>query len=136
MNMKNQQELLKKKQAVLEAQIDAENKAAQRLAQLMKKNPRKKNEALNHLKKKKMLEQQFNQLDGMILNLDQTIFAMDKAQLNQSIVEAQKGANAALKNQMAGMDVGDVEDIAADTDDLIQDVNEIGDVLSQPQFDS
>jgi len=43
MNMKNTQEMLKKKQAVLEAKIDAETKNAQRLAQLMKTNPRKKN---------------------------------------------------------------------------------------------
>ena len=35
-------------------------------------------EALSHLKKKKMYEQQFNQLDGQILNLDQTIFALEK----------------------------------------------------------
>ena len=35
-------------------------------------------EALNALKKKKAYEQQFNQLDGQILNLDQTIFALEK----------------------------------------------------------
>ena len=45
MNMKNTQEMLKKKQAVLEAKIETETKNAQRLAQLMKTNPRKKNGA-------------------------------------------------------------------------------------------
>jgi hypothetical protein len=35
-------------------------------------------EALMHLKKKKLYEQQVQQLDGQILNLDQTIFAIEK----------------------------------------------------------
>jgi len=43
MNMKNTQEMLKKKQAVLEAKIDTEAQNAKRLAALMKTNPRKKN---------------------------------------------------------------------------------------------
>ena len=43
MNMKNTQEMLKKKQAVLEAKITTETENAKRLAVLMKTNPRKKN---------------------------------------------------------------------------------------------
>merc|ERR1712100_160205 len=137
MNMKNTQEMLKKKQAVLEAKIETETKNAQRLAQLMKTNSRKKNEALSHLKKKKMYEQQFNQLDGQILNLDQTIFALEKSEINKTIIESQRNANQALARQVAEMgDVVDVEDMMADLDENMNEVNEVGDILSQPQFDN
>ena len=60
-------------------------------------------EALNALKKKKLYEGQFNQLDGQILNLDQTIFALEKSIINQEIVQAQKAASHTLKDQVAQM---------------------------------
>ena len=44
-NMKNTQKMLNKKKAVLKAKIETETKNAQRLAQLMKTNSRKKNGA-------------------------------------------------------------------------------------------
>merc|ERR1711988_1853799 len=100
-NMKSTQEMLKKKQSVLEAKISSEADNAKRLASLMKTNPRKKNEAMMHLKRKKMYETQFNQLDNQILNLDQTIFAMEKSMLNETIINSQKEANRVLKQQLA-----------------------------------
>jgi len=33
-------------------------------------------------------------------------------------------------------DVGDVEEIMADLDENMNEVNEVGDILSQPQFDN
>merc|ERR1719478_1764705 len=50
-NMKSTQDLLRKKQQVLEAKIQGETENAARLAKLMKTNPRKKSEALMHLNK-------------------------------------------------------------------------------------
>lgn len=52
------------------------------------------------LKRKKMMENQYNQLDSQILNLDQTMFAMEKAILNQQIISAQSGAARVLKDQI------------------------------------
>ena len=36
----------------------------------------------------------------------------------------------------SGRDVGDVEDMMADRDEDINEVNEVSDILSQPQFDN
>merc|ERR1712093_192804 len=134
-NMKGTQDTLRKNQAVLESKIQTEKQNAIRLQQLMKTNPRKKNEALAAMKKMKMYEQQFNQLDGNILNLEQTIFALEKSIMNEEIIKAQRQANTTLKDQVAQMgDVGDVEDLMADIDENMNEVNEVGDILAQDQF--
>merc|ERR1712146_455458 len=123
--------MLKKKQAVLEAKIQGENDNAKRLAAMMKNNPRK-NEAMMALKRKKMMETQYTQLDNQILNLDQTIFAMEKAILNQTLINSQKDANRVLKQQIGQMgDAADVEDILADLDENVDEINQIGEVLAQ-----
>merc|ERR1712070_109217 len=131
-NMKTTQDMLKKKQNVLEAKINAEGDNAKRLAALMKKNPLKKREAMMHLKRKKMYEGQYAQLDNQILNLDQTIFTMEKAILNQTLVNTQKEANRVISQQIAQMgDAGDVEDTLADLEDNVAEVNDISEVLGQ-----
>merc|ERR1711998_708335 len=131
-NMKSTQEMLKKKQAVLEAKINGEADNAKRLAAMMKNNPRKKNEAMMALKRKKMMETQYTQLDNQILNLDQTIFAMEKAILNQSLINSQKEANRVLKQQIGQMgDAADAEDILADLDENVDEINQIGETLGQ-----
>jgi len=131
-NMKGTQELLRKKQALLEAKITGEAENAKKLAALMKKNPRKKNEVMMCLKRKKMMENQYNQLDSQILNLEQTMFAMEKAILNQQIISAQSGAARVLKDQIKQVgDATDVEDMLADLDENVQEIDEIGNVLAQ-----
>jgi len=133
-NMKSTQDLLRKKQQVLEAKIQGETENAARLAKLMKTNPRKKSEALMHLKKKKLYEQQAEQLDGQILNLEQTIFAIEKADFNKHIINAQKEATKVLQHQTQEMgDVDQVEDLLADLDEAVQDVNEMAELVSAPQ---
>merc|ERR1711977_249438 len=126
--MRNTKELLEKKQAMLEAKIDAEAQSAKRLAPLAKKNATKKREALMHLKRKKMYEGQFEQLSGQIFNLEQTIFAMDKAITNKTLIEAQKNANAQLKAQLAT--TGDADDVDDMVNDLIDNVSEVDDISS------
>merc|ERR1712070_926317 len=70
--------------------------------------------------RKKMYETQFNQLDNQILNLDQTI------------INSQKEANRVLKQQIATTgDATEVEDVLADLDENVDEVNQIGDVLAQ-----
>merc|ERR1712070_514825 len=70
--------------------------------------------------RKKMYETQFNQLDNQILNLDQTI------------INSQKEANRVLKQQMGTTgDATEVEDVLADLDENVDEVNQIGDVLAQ-----
>merc|ERR1711970_323664 len=133
-NMKSTQDLLRKKQQVLEAKIQGETENAARLAKLMKTNPRKKSEALMHLKKKKLYEQQASQLDGQILNLEQTIFAIEKADFNKHIINAQKQATQVLQQQQQEIgDVDTVEDMLADLDEAVQDVNEMAELVSAPQ---
>merc|ERR1712093_726995 len=126
-NMKGTQDTLRKNQALLESKIQTEGQNAIRLQQLMKTNPRKKNEALAAMKKMKMYEQQFNQLDGNILNLEQTIFALEKSIMNEEIIKAQRQANTTLKDQV---------DLMADIDENMNEVNEVGDIIDKDQFSS
>jgi len=127
-NMKSTKEMLEKKQAVLEARIEQETQGAKRLAALAKKNPTKKKEALTHLKRKKMYEGQFEQLSGQIFNLDQTIFALEKAITNKTLIDAQRNANVQLQAQLS--QTGDADDVDDMVNDLIDNVSEVDDISS------
>jgi len=60
-------------------------------------------EALSCLKRKKLLESQFDQLDGQIFNLEQNIFALDKAVTNKTMIEATVAAKGALDKELKNM---------------------------------
>jgi len=130
-NMKGTQEMLEKKKSILEAKIAGETQNALRLKSLMQKNPRKKNEALMCIKRKKMFEKEYVMLDNQIVNLDQTIFAMERAITNEAVVTATRNANSVMSSAIGQTDVNDVEELYDDIQSNMEDLDEIANVLGQ-----
>jgi len=90
-----------------------------------------KRRAMQVLKRKKMYEQQRDQLAGQAFNLEQTNFAIETAQSTVDTVEAMKGAAATLKVEQKKINIDKVEDIQDELADMMWDMNEIQETLGR-----
>ncbi|CAJ1410151.1 unnamed protein product [Effrenium voratum] len=84
--------------------------------------------ALQCLKRKRMYEQQRDQILGTQFNVDSLAGAQEQAEINMMTVEAMKAGHQDLKerySQMGGaMDIEQLMDNMADLNDEISDINE------------
>jgi charged multivesicular body protein 5 len=90
-----------------------------------------KQRALQVLKRKKMYEQQLNQLQGMHFNMERMDFALETIKSTKDQVTAMKGAATTLKGQMAAVNLDELEDMADDISDMLADADEVQQVLGQ-----
>ncbi|CEM16447.1 unnamed protein product [Vitrella brassicaformis CCMP3155] len=90
-----------------------------------------KQQALTVLKRKKMYEQQRDQLQGTQFNVDQAAFATEQLETTAMTVDAMKAANVNLKQQFKKMDIDEIERVQEDMADLMLDQEEINDILSR-----
>uniref|UniRef100_A0A7S1QSB7 Uncharacterized protein n=1 Tax=Alexandrium catenella TaxID=2925 RepID=A0A7S1QSB7_ALECA len=86
--------------------------------------------ALQAVKRKKMYEQQRDQLLGTQFNLETLAFQHDQAEITLAAVNAMKHGHMQLKQQTEGLDAGQVEVLRADMEDLAEDMKAINEVLS------
>lgn len=95
-----------------------------------KKNVQKR--ALEVLKRKKMYEKQRDMVAGQQFNIDQASFGIESAKANVQTITAMKGANQELKRTMKkDLNIDDVEDLADDMAELMEDFNEINEALGR-----
>ena len=95
-----------------------------------KKNIQKR--AMEVLKRKRMYEQQRDNMAGQQFNVDQAAFSIESAKATVSTVAAMKSANTELKRTIKkDLNIDDVEDIADDMAELMEDFNEINEALAQ-----
>lgn len=87
--------------------------------------------AMEVLKRKRMYENQRDQIAGQQFNVDQASFGIESAKANVDTVSAMKHANTQLKATMTNLNVDDVADMADDMADLMEDFNEINETLGQ-----
>jgi len=91
-----------------------------------------KQRALQALKRKKMYEQQRDQLLGQQFNIDQTSFHIESAKDTVEQVSAMKGAAVTLKATAQEMpDIDDIEDTMDDLAEQFEEMNEIQDSLGR-----
>eukprot|EP00567_Pseudictyota_dubia_P000190 CAMPEP_0197465090 /NCGR_PEP_ID=MMETSP1175-20131217/64359_1 /TAXON_ID=1003142 /ORGANISM="Triceratium dubium, Strain CCMP147" /LENGTH=224 /DNA_ID=CAMNT_0043001095 /DNA_START=548 /DNA_END=1222 /DNA_ORIENTATION=- len=100
------------------------------------KNPAAKKQiqkrAMEVLKRKRMYEQQRDHMAGQQFNVDQAAFGIESAKATVSTVAAMKTANTELKKTIQkDLNIDDVEDIADDMAELMEDFNEINEALGQ-----
>jgi charged multivesicular body protein 5 len=87
--------------------------------------------AMDVLKRKKMYESQRDQLAGQQFNIDQAAFGIESAKSTVSTVAAMKAANVELKRTMKyDLKIEDVEDLADDMAELMDEFNEINVAMS------
>lgn len=89
-----------------------------------------KQKALNVLKRKKMYEQQREQLMGTQFNLDQVQYATEQLQTTALTVDAMKTASTNLKQEIKKINLCEIEKVQEDLADLMMDQEEINEILS------
>lgn len=88
--------------------------------------------AMEVLKRKKMYENQRDMVAGQQFNIDQASFGIESAKANVQTIAAMKGANQELKRTMKkDLNIDDVEDLADDMAEMMEDFNEINEALGR-----
>lgn len=87
--------------------------------------------AMEVLKRKRMYEQQRDQLANQQFNVESAAFGMESVKDSITTVAAMKGANMEFKKQMKQLNIGDVEDMVDDLADLMEDMNEVNEIMGR-----
>lgn len=88
--------------------------------------------AMEVLKRKRMYEQQRDAMAGQQFNLDQAAFGIESAKASVTTVAAMKAANKELKHTIKNeLNIDDVDGLADDMAELMDDFNEINEALGQ-----
>lgn len=120
-------ELLERKQQVWQKKADAEQQTAKKL--LMKKDRRG---ALMALKRKKILEKEIANTENVRYNLELQALTLENANASAQTVEAFRKGNSQLKKAHEKLKVEEVDDVMADTQELVEESNMISEALAQP----
>lgn len=90
-----------------------------------------KQRALTVLKRKKMYEAQRNSLMNTQFNVDQAQFATENLKVTAMTVDALKSGAAQMKQEYARINIDQIEDVADDMEELLQDQQEINEILGR-----
>ncbi len=82
------------------------------------------------LKKKRMYQQQRDNIAGQAFNLDQTKFAIETMQDTQVFISATKDALDTLKIEHAKIDIDDLADLQDEMLEMLEDQEDIQNILS------
>lgn len=88
--------------------------------------------AIEVLKRKRMYEQQRDQLLAQQFNMDQASFGIESAKATVESVAAMKAANIELKKALKkDLDLDAVDDLADDMEELMYEMNEINEAMGR-----
>jgi charged multivesicular body protein 5 len=90
-----------------------------------------KRQAMQILQQKKQYEQQKGVMMNQSFNLEQTNFTIESMKSTAQTVQVMKDSSKELKKTIGKMDVGKVEDLRDDIEDLMMESNEINEVLAR-----
>jgi charged multivesicular body protein 5 len=109
------------------------NKIDQQLAQLKPKLhiPSQKQRAMQLLQQKKQYEAQQSQMMNISYNMTNTQLHVDQIENTKVIVDTMKQSTKQMKSQMKKMDVGKIEDLQYELEELMENSTEIQDVLGR-----
>lgn len=120
-SLSEREEQLEKKKALLEKKINEELEKAKDFSRA-----KKKSQALMCLKKKKMYEQQLDQIDTLIARVMEQRAMLDTQQTTVQVLSSMQGAAQAQKQTMKDMKIENV-------DTVIDEIQEVGDQMKQIQ---
>ncbi|GAB9467498.1 hypothetical protein Gpo141_00004840 [Globisporangium polare] len=90
-----------------------------------------KQRAMQTLKRKKMYEQQRDNLTAQSFNIEQAAFAIETSRDTVDTVAAMKSAVAQLKVETKKIDMNELEDVQDDMADLMEDMSEIQEIMGR-----
>eukprot|EP00871_Galdieria_phlegrea_P003218 jgi/Galph1/3898/GphlegSOOS_G2574.1 len=123
-------ELLERKQLVWQKKVEAEEQTAKTL--LVKKDRREIVGALMALKRKKILEKEVANTENIRYNLELQALTLENASASAQTVNAFRKGNKELKKAHSKLKVEDVDDVMADTQELMEESNMVSEALAQP----
>lgn len=126
-SIKDSIEMLNKKQIFIEKNI---NQLRSEASDELKNG--NKNKAILLLKKVKMNEKELENIAGMLHNLELQLFAVERTIFNKEIVESIKGVNSIMTNMSGTIKIDEVTEMMDSMHEHIEDLDEIGQILSQP----
>lgn len=88
--------------------------------------------ALHLLKKIKMSEKEQEHIYGMIQNIELQAFTIERSLTTKEIVSTMKDAKNIISNINVSINVDEVTDIVDNIAEKIEDINEVGQILSTP----
>ncbi|KAG5520166.1 hypothetical protein PMAC_001243 [Pneumocystis sp. 'macacae'] len=91
-----------------------------------------KSAAMQALRRKKLLESEINKLMGIRMNLEQTLFTLENANINYEVTKAMKQGTDAMKQISKGMTPDKVDSIMDDIREQIDHHNEVGELIARP----
>jgi len=107
-----------------------EKKIQQQLVEAKKKHQRKdKKGAVMHMKRKKMYEAEVGKLANAMMNLDQSIMALEGAAQNVDIMNAMSAGRDEFKNMSKQIDAEKVDDVMEDLTEQMDDAEQVGEAL-------
>lgn len=120
------EDLMVKRQGVLERKIDDELKTAKA------NGVKNKRIALQALKRKKRYEAQLNQIDGTLTTLEYQREALENANTNTEVFKIMSMAAKASKSAHSELDIDKVHDLKEEISEQNELANEISQVISSP----
>ncbi|KTW26028.1 hypothetical protein T552_03297 [Pneumocystis carinii B80] len=126
LNTKEMIETLDKKENHWRKQIIEQDNIAKENANI------NKSVAMQALKRKKLLENEIEKLMGIRINLEQTLFTLENANINYEITKAIKQSTSAMKQISKGITPDKVDSIMDDIREQIDHHNEIGELIARP----
>ena len=124
--LRETEEMLEKKSNHIEAQIN------QQLKLVKQYGTKNKQQALRHLKKKKMLEKQLEQVDNTLTTIEFQRQSLQNAHANAQVLSTMKGASQAMKTIHKSNNIDKVDDVMADIQEQQDIAAEISDAISRP----
>lgn len=125
-SLRTTEEMLSKKSEHIESQMEKEIKLAKQYG------TKNKRQALQHLKKKKRLEQQLQQVDNTLTTIEFQREALMNAKANADILNTMKMASSTMKDIHKKHNIDNVEDVMADIQEQQDIASEINDAISRP----
>lgn len=93
-------------------------------------NPTAKARAMQAMKRKKMYEQQRDQLLGTQFNVEQLAFQQEQAEITQTAVAAMQAGTTQLKTATAQININSVDKLTDDMADLADEMQQINEALA------
>jgi len=124
-------EMLRKRQAFLQHQIDGETEQIKKLLK-EKKDPNNRKKAQTVLKKRKLKEKSVDTLERQIMNLETQVLTLQEAVVGVDGYKAQRVFTDAMKKIHEGMSIDDVEEQNMDVQEQLQIASEISEALANP----
>ncbi|CAE7251750.1 VPS60-1 [Symbiodinium sp. CCMP2456] len=115
----------------LEAKIKKTDEEIKTFVAQGSSNPTAKSKALQAMKKKKMYEQQRDQLLSTQFNVENLAFQQEQAEITAIAVQAMQTGHTQLKDQTKQMDIAAVDKLTDDMADLQDEMKAINEALAQ-----